>query len=128
MWLLIWGLGLAGQICWNLENQWFNTFVYAKIGKDPSIITGMLICSAAATTFSTFFFGTWIDRTGKRRTFIGIGYILWGIFTILFGMTQFISRERYLALALSVVLADTVMSFSDPWEMTPASAPGRMTS
>ncbi len=111
MWLLIWGLGLAGQICWNLENQWFNTFVYAKIGKDPSIITGMLICSAAATTFSTFFFGTWIDRTGRRRTFIGIGYILWGIFTILFGMTQFISRERYLALALSVVLADTVMSF-----------------
>ena len=50
MWLLVWGLGLAGQICWNIENQWFNTFVYAKIGKDPSIITGMLICSAAATT------------------------------------------------------------------------------
>ena len=50
MWLLVWGLGLAGQICWNMENQWFNTFVYAKIGKDPSIITGMLICSAAATT------------------------------------------------------------------------------
>ena len=42
-WLLVWGLGLAGQICWNMENQWFNTFVYAKIGKDPSIITGMLI-------------------------------------------------------------------------------------
>ena len=78
LWLLVWGLGIAGQICWNIENQWFNTFVYAKIGKDPSIITGMLFCSAAATTFSTFFFGTWIDRTGKRRLFIGLGYILWG--------------------------------------------------
>ncbi|MBQ6420403.1 MAG: MFS transporter [Clostridia bacterium] len=110
-WLLIWGLGLAGQICWNMENQWFNTFVYARIGKDPSIITGMLICSAAATTFATFFFGTWADRTGKRRTFISWGYILWGIFTIAFGLTQFISREMYLLVAVSVVLADTVMSF-----------------
>ncbi len=111
MWLLVWGLGLAGQICWNMENQWFNTFVYAKIGKDPSIITGMLICSAAATTFATFFFGTWADRTGKRRTFISWGYVLWGIFTIAFGLTQFISKEMYLLMAVSVVLADTVMSF-----------------
>lgn len=111
MWLLIWGLGLAGQICWNLENQWFNTFVYAKIAKDPKIITGMLICSAAATTFATFFFGTWADRTGKRRTLISVGYILWGIFTITFGLTQFISHEQYTFMAVSVVLADTVMSF-----------------
>ena len=110
-WLLVWGLGLAGQICWNMENQWFNTFVYAKIGKDPSIITGMLICSAAATTFATFFFGTWADRTGKRRSFISWGYILWGVFTIAFGLTQFISKEMYLLMAVSVVLADTVMSF-----------------
>ena len=111
LWVLIWGLGLAAQICWNVENQWFNTFVYAKIGKDPAIITGMLICSAAATTFSTFFFGTWSDRTGKRRFFISLGYIFWGIFTILFGVTQFISRDLYLLAGISVVLADTVMSF-----------------
>lgn len=111
MWLLVWGLGLAGQICWNIENQWFNNFVYAKIGKDPSIVTGMLICSAAATTFATFFFGTWADRNGKRRHFISAGYILWGIFTIAFGLTQFISKEMYTLIAVSVVLADTVMSF-----------------
>ena len=111
LWLLIWGLGLVAQICWNVENQWFNTFVYARIGKDPSIITGMLICSAAATTFSTFFFGTWSDRTGKRRIFISLGYILWGIFTILFGLTQFISKDLYLLAGVSVVLADTIMSF-----------------
>lgn len=111
MWTLVWGLGLAGQICWNMENQWFNTFVYTKIGKDPSIITGMLICSALATTFATFFFGTWADRTGKRRTFISVGYILWGIFTICFGLTEFISKDLYVLAGISVVLADTVMSF-----------------
>ena len=111
MWLLVWGLGLAGQICWNMENQWFNTFVYAKIGKNPSIITGMLIFSAAATTFATFFFGTWADRTGKRRHFISIGYILWGIFTIAFGLTEFISKDLYVLAGIMVVVADTVMSF-----------------
>ncbi len=111
MWTLIWGLGLAGQICWNMENQWFNTFVYTKIAKDPSIITGMLICSAMATTFATFFFGTWADRTGNRRKFISVGYILWGIFTIGFGLTEFISKDMYLLAAVSVVVADTIMSF-----------------
>ncbi|MBR5991745.1 MAG: MFS transporter, partial [Clostridia bacterium] len=64
LWFLVLGLGLIGQICWNMENQWFNTFVYAKIAKDPSIITGMLSFSALATTFSTFFFGTLSDRLG----------------------------------------------------------------
>ena len=111
MWSLIWGLGLVAQICWNIENSWFNTFVYARIGKFPGIITGMLICSAAATTFSTFFFGTWSDRIGKRKVFISLGYILWGIFTIIFGLTEFISKDVFLFVAISVVLADTVMSF-----------------
>jgi MFS family permease len=111
MWLLVWGLGLAGQLCWNIENQWFNTFVYAKIGKDPSIISGMLIWSAVASAFSTFFFGTWADRTGKRRSLIAWGYILWGIFTIAFGLTEFISKEMYTLVAFTVVMADTVMSF-----------------
>ncbi len=40
-WSLVWLLGLAGQLCWNMENQWFNTFVYAKIAKDPTIISWM---------------------------------------------------------------------------------------
>ncbi len=111
MWILVWGLGLVAQFCWNLENMWFNSFVYAKIGKDPAIITGMMICSAAATTFSTFFFGTWSDRTGNRRTFMSVGYIIWGIFTILFGVTEFIPKSMYTLAAVMVVLADTVMSF-----------------
>ena len=76
-WLLVWGLGLAGQICWNMENQWFNTFVYAKIAKDPTIISWMLAISAAATTISTFLFWCISDRKGNRKTLISVGYILW---------------------------------------------------
>ena len=116
-WLLVWGLGIAGQLCWNIENQWFNTFVYAKIAKDPTIISFMVAVSAIATTIATFIFGTMSDRMGSRRPFIAIGYILWGIFTILFGTTEFIAKgastvSKAVTLAgTAVVLADALMSF-----------------
>ena len=116
-WILVWGLGIAGQLCWNIENQWFNTFVYAKIAKDPTIISVMVAVSAIATTVATFVFGTMSDRKGKRRPFIAIGYILWGIFTILFGTTEFITKgasntaNLILLAGTAVVIADALMSF-----------------
>ena len=117
-WLLLWGLGLAGQLCWNMENQWFNTFVYAKIAKDSSIVTLMVITSALVTTLSTFLFGTLSDRLGTRRRFVSIGYIVWGVFTILFGMTEYIAAgsvstgaKLSVWVAVLVILADDVMSF-----------------
>lgn len=117
-WFMVWGLGLAGQLCWNMENQWFNTFVYAKIAKDPTIISWMVAVSAAATTFSTFLFGCISDRLGKRKKLVAIGYILWGIFTILFGTTQFLGGSRDLStgtvsvgIIAAVVAADAIMSF-----------------
>ncbi len=117
-WLLVWGLGIIGQLVWNIENMWFNTFVYAKIAKDPTIISWMVAVSAIATTISTFVFGTLSDRRGRRRSFIAAGYILWGIFTILFGTTEFITKGRSAATAqllvlaaTAVVLADALMSF-----------------
>jgi len=118
LWGLIWGLGLAGQLCWNIENQWFNTFVYAKIAKDSNIVTLMVITSALVTTFATFFFGTLSDRRGTRRKYISIGYIIWGLLTIGFGLTEFIgsgtvgtASKMSLLAAVLVILADDVMSF-----------------
>jgi MFS family permease len=112
-WPMVWGLGLAGQLCWNVENQWFNTFVYAKIAKDSTIVTVMVVMSALVTAFATFFFGTLSDRKGTRRRFISIGYIVWGISTILFGFTEFISSTAKLAATagILVVLTDCFMSF-----------------
>lgn len=111
--LLLWLVGLAGQLCWNLENQWFNTFVYAEVGPFPQIVNAMVAVSAIATTFATFFFGTLSDRAGKRKPFISIGYIIWGIFTIAFGLTGLLTKftMNIWALATVIVLADTVMSF-----------------
>lgn len=117
-WSLIWLLGIAGQLCWNIENQWFNTFIYAKIARDPTIISWMVAISAIATAFSTFFWGTFSDRRGKRRKVIAGGYILWGIFTIVFGLTQYITGGHMtndpsliLKAGFAVVTADAVMSF-----------------
>jgi MFS family permease len=117
-WFLVWGLGIAGQLCWNMENQWFNTFVYAKIAKDPTIISWMVGVSATATTISTFLFGCISDRLGKRKTMIAVGYILWGIFTIAFGLTQYItsgnigtSGKLLMVAGIAVVGADAIMSF-----------------
>mgnify|MGYP000041241076 FL=1 len=110
-WTLIWVLGMAGQICWNIENSWFNNFVYDKIAPNPSIVAWMVGVSAAVTTFSTFLVGTWSDRIGKRRPFIGIGYIFWGIFTIVFGLGKFLPKNPLFLAAAFVVAADAVMSF-----------------
>ena len=107
---LIWVLGLVGQLCWNVENQWFNTFIYAKIGPYPWIISAMTAASAAVTTCSTFLFGTWSDRMGKRRPFLFVGYILWGLFTIAFGAVEFLPKNSIMAAAVLVVAADAVMS------------------
>ena len=113
-WTLIWGLGMAGQICWNIENQWFNTFVYEEIAPNPSIISWMVAVSAIMTTLSTFLFGTLSDRMGKRKPFIASGYILWGLFTIVFGFTMYVPRSAsgsIMFIAVLLVLADAVMSF-----------------
>lgn len=112
-WLVVWIAGMAGQLCWNVENQWYNTFVYAKISPDPKIINWMVAVSAIVSTFSTFFTGTWSDRRGKRKPFIAWGYILWGVFLIVYGLTEFIPKTggNLVGIATAVVIADAVMSF-----------------
>ena len=110
-WLLIWVFGLAGQLCWNVENAWFSTFVYNKVAPDPVIISWMVGLSAVVTTFCTFLIGTWSDRIGRRKPFVSIGYIFWGVFTIVFGVGEFLPKSPITLVATFVVLADAIMSF-----------------
>jgi len=110
-WILIWVLGMAGQICWNVENSWFSTFVYNKVAPDPAIISWMVGVSAVVTTFCTFLVGTWSDRIGRRKPFVCIGYVFWGLFTIVFGLGEFMPKSPLMLVATFVVLADAVMSF-----------------
>ena len=111
MWILIWTLGLVGQVGWNIESTWFNTFVYDKIDKNPSIITPMLILSALATTVSIWLLGTKTDRTGNRRSLISSGYIVWGILLMGFGLTQFLAKDFFSFAIFGIVVGDMCISF-----------------
>ena len=108
-WLIIWIVGITGQLCWSVENSWFNTFVYDKIGPYPWIITWMTAVSAITMTVCSLLCGCWSDRVGRRKPFMIWGYIIWGAFTILFGAAQFVSGT-VLALGVFVIVADGLMS------------------
>ncbi|MGN0736526.1 MAG: MFS transporter [Anaerovoracaceae bacterium] len=110
-WLVIFIAGLAGQLCWNIENQWFTTFVYDKISPDPSIISWMVGASAITSAVATVFFGTIGDRSGRRKPLMVGGYIIWGITVIIFGATEFLPKNSVVLAAVAVVFADCLMTF-----------------
>ncbi len=112
-WFVMVALALTGQIAWAVENSWFNTFVYDTITPDPRPVAWMVAASAITATLTTLFMGTLSDRTrsrwGRRRPFILIGYILWGLSTVLFPTVAYI-KVTSLAIVM-VVVADSIMTF-----------------
>lgn len=108
-WVIIILLGLSGQIAWNVENSWFNTFVFDKITTDPRPIAWMTACSALVATLTTIIMGTLSDRLGRRKPFILVGYTLWGISTILFSSVAYI-KVINIAVLMAIIL-DSVMTF-----------------
>lgn len=95
---------LMGGIAWNIENMYFNTFLFGSI-YEGNIIEGvmepwtaierMVSLSAITAVVTTFIMGALSEKMKKRKVFISIGYILWGIVTALFG---FISKENVASL------------------------------
>lgn len=113
-WTLLLVIGFSAQIAWVIENNWFANFLYSDFGAQLGVVTAMTICSATATTFSALFFGTLSDRIGSRKRLITWGSILWGIFTIAFGMTHYLRDSIYndvMLIGVTIVAADTIMSF-----------------
>jgi MFS family permease len=112
-WFVMFALALTGQIAWAVENTWFNTFVYDTLTPDPRPVAWMTAASAVTATLTTLLMGTLSDRTrsrwGRRRPFIVIGYILWGISTILFPTVAYIKISS-LAIFM-VIVADSIMTF-----------------
>ena len=111
--------GLIGQIAWIVENMYFATFaqdVFANSGRSDMsymVTTWMVILSALAATLTTIFAGTWSDRLGKRKPFISIGYIFWGLTIMLFAFLPMKASASKLALiAVLIVLFDCIMTFA----------------
>lgn len=108
-WLVIILLGLSGQIAWNVENTWFNTFVYDTITPDSRPIAAMTAVSALVATLTTLLVGAYSDRIGRRKPIIVAGYVAWAISTALFPVAA-LPEQVGLAIFLVITL-DAVMTF-----------------
>ena len=121
VWFNVILFGFMGQVAWNVENVYFNTFLFNKIGGTVNDINVMVAASAATAVITTFVMGALSDKLGRRKPFICIGYILWGITVTVFGV---ISREhtaalfhlsdtaKIVALTVSIVVVmDCLMTF-----------------
>jgi MFS family permease len=112
--------GLIGQIAWAVENMYFNLFVFETIAPDLDAVTLMVQLSGIVATVTTLLIGTVSDKIGNRRTFMSVGYIIWGITVALFGYTSpktvgaifsgDMAKIVSITLALAVI-GDCVMTF-----------------
>ena len=114
-WLSFIVAGFVGQLAWAIENNYFNLYVYDCTG-DTIFITIMTAASAAAATITTLLMGALSDRLGKRKAFISLGYILWGISIILFAFLDPHSNFNIVAstamtAGVMIVIMDCVMTF-----------------
>jgi MFS family permease len=106
-------VGFAGQLAWAVENQFYNSFMFNAIVPDPRPISWMVAASAVTATVTTILMGTLSDRTrtrwGRRRPFILLGYLAWGLLTAAFPLAAFF---RPVALAVGMaILFDCIMTF-----------------
>ena len=82
--------GMIGQIAWSVENMYFNLFVFEEIAPSLETVTLMVQASGVVATLVTLVAGSLSDKVGNRRTFISLGYVIWGVTVALFG---FLSPE-----------------------------------
>ena len=83
-WIALFVFSLIGQIAWVVENMYFNVFIYHMFHASQGEIALMVQASAVAATVTTLLIGALSDRLGKRKAFITVGYILWGISILCF--------------------------------------------
>ena len=109
---------LVGQIAWVMENMYFNVFIYQMFHASAEAISAMVAASAVAATVTTLLVGALSDKVGKRKLFICIGYILWGISILSFAFirTDVIGALFPYASAAAVgvsltIIMDCIMTF-----------------
>ena len=110
---------LVGQVAWVVENMYFNVFIYKMFNASARDISLMVEASAVAATLTTIFIGALSDRLGRRKPFMCIGYILWGVSILAFAFVRldiissvFGQAANAAAIGVTVVIIlDCVMTF-----------------
>ncbi len=78
-WFTLVIFSFIGQVAWVVENMYFNVFIYKMFHASAGQISLMVAASAVSATVTTLVIGALSDKIGKRKIFICIGYIAWGI-------------------------------------------------
>lgn len=68
--------------------MYLNVFIYKMFHATAGNISAMVAASAVAATLTTVFVGAWSDRVGRRRIFMCLGYILWGLSVCCFALLR----------------------------------------
>ena len=118
IWASLLMCGFIGQVAWIVENMYFATFAQDIFENSPDanhlyylVTTLMVVLSALTATVTTIFAGALTDKVGKRKPFISIGYIVWGLTIMLFATIDVdaAASNSTLVIALFVVY-DCVMT------------------
>ena len=104
-WLALIIFSLCGQIAWTIENMLFNVFIQEEFNATLNDIALMVSLSAVVATITTLLIGALSDKIGKRKLFICVGYILWGISILGFAFLKLDTMEKH---ASSLVAAATL--------------------
>ncbi|MBD3214331.1 MAG: MFS transporter [Candidatus Lokiarchaeota archaeon] len=102
-------VGLAGNLAWAIENQFYNVFMYKEIAGRPIFISIMVGASAITAAITAIIMGAVSDIKGKRRIFMFYGFILWAITTAIYPMAGFITLPL-LAVAVAIIF-DCIMTY-----------------
>ena len=130
LWIGMLMCSFIGGLAWNVENMYFNTFLWNEVYEGSVGVTAltytdavniMVTFSAIVAVVTTFIMGTLSEKMKNRKAFISFGYIAWGIITALFG---FITKDNVanlfgisdavkivIATAWVVVVMDMIMTF-----------------
>ena len=117
-WTALTIFSLMGQVAWVVENMYFNVFIFKIFSASAADIAAMVAASAVSATLTTVFIGALSDKIGKRKLFISLGYILWGvsIFCFCFLRPEWLAKISpagngiALGITLTIIL-DCVMTF-----------------
>ena len=101
-WISMLIFGLMGQVAWVVENMYFNVFIYKMFHAEPADISAMVMASAVTAALTTIIMGAVSDKVGKRKAFMSVGYIIWGISIISFA---------YIKSIMLTIVMDCVMTY-----------------
>lgn len=113
IWLSIIIFGLFGQIAWMVENMYLNVYLYKTVTYDLNATSAMVASSAVVATVVTLFAGGWSDRVGKRKLFVSVGYILWGVSVFAFSLITVSNSQKLFPAANAVVLTTIMIIIMD---------------